>query len=417
MERFNAPPGWNVEPHPWFPPPGFKKEEGWPEAPEGWDFWVEYEDEETTEQEPEKALLEIDLSTIRDQIEKEIRSRLVELDDKLVLQEAGIYEYHHPLENADSYKDALDKLRAQIRTCIRDRKAVSSGSKFIFENSVAKGAKLFSEISTLALNGFNQEVENSIRTLKAGTLEKAKQRIHLSAEKIAKFGKSMELSISPDFLSLRIKELELVADFLAKVEEQKQLQRDDRERLREEAKARQELEAQKQKLLKERSHLENALAGMVDSGSKTDLAFLESRLIEIQEAIERNDYRLTNIRAGYVYVISNEGAFGAGVLKIGMTRRLEPMDRVNELGDASVPFRFSVHALFFSEDAVGLESALHEAFASKRLNQVNQRKEFFFASPNEVKQVLLCKVGAMLEFYEEAISEEYLQSKHYWPTR
>ena len=417
MERFNAPPGWEVKPHPWFPPPGFKKEEGWPEAPEGWEFWVEYEEEEIIGNEPEKAVLEIDVSTIRDQVEKEIRSRLVELDDKLVLQEAGIYEYHHPLENADSYKEALDEIRGNIRACIKNRKAISSGSKFIFENSVAKGAKLFSEISSLALNGFNQEVENSIRTLKSGTLEKAKQRIYLSAEKISKFGKSMELSISPDFLNLRIKELELVADFLAKVEEQKQLQRDERERLREEAKARQELEAKRQKLLKERSHLENALAGMVDSGSKTDLAFLELRLIEVQEAIERNDYRLTNIRAGYVYVISNEGAFGAGVLKIGMTRRLEPMDRVNELGDASVPFRFSVHALFFSEDAVGLESALHEAFASKRLNQVNQRKEFFFASPNEVKQVLLSKVGAMLEFYEEAISEEYLQSKHYWPTR
>lgn len=417
MERFNAPPGWDVEPHPWFPPPGFKKEDGWPEAPEGWEFWVEHEEEETIEQEPEIAPLEIDVSKLRDQIEKEIRSRLVELDDKLVLQEAGIYEYHHPLENADSYKDALTEIVTQIRTCIRDKKAIMSGSSFIFENSFAKGAKLFSEISNLALNGFNQEVENNIRTLKAGTLETAKRRINLSAEKISKFGKSMELSISPEFLSLRIKELELVADYRAKVEEQKQLQRDERERLREEAKARQELEAQRQKLLKERSHLQKVLAGMVDSGNQGDLALIESRLNEVQDAIERNDYRLTNIRAGYVYVISNEGAFGPGVLKIGMTRRLEPMDRVNELGDASVPFRFSVHAMFFSEDAVGLESALHEAFATKRLNQVNQRKEFFFASPNEVKTVLANKVGAMLEFEEEVTSEEYLQSKHYWPNR
>ena len=116
-----------------------------------------------------------------------------------------------------------------------------------------------------------------------------------------------------------------------------------------------------------------------------------------------------------MYVISNRGAFGENVVKIGLTRRLEPLDRVNELGDASVPFRFDVHALFFSEDAVTLEAQLHQHFAERRVNHVNRRREFFFASPGEVRAVLTGKVGNLLEFSEHADSTEYLQSVHYWP--
>ena len=136
---------------------------------------------------------------------------------------------------------------------------------------------------------------------------------------------------------------------------------------------------------------------------------------KLDEAIRQNDYRTANIRAGYVYVISNRGAFGKDVVKIGLTRRLEPMDRVNELGDASVPFRFDVHSLFFSEDAVSLERELHRYFEERRVNHINARKEFFFASPAEVREALVSKVGSLLEFTEQAEATEYLQSLHYWP--
>jgi len=102
-------------------------------------------------------------------------------------------------------------------------------------------------------------------------------------------------------------------------------------------------------------------------------------------------------------------------LKIGLTRRLEPLDRINELGDASVPFRFDVHAIYFSEDAVKLENELHEHFASRRMNWANNRKEFFFASPADVRSVLIEKVGNLLEFKEHCESTEYYQSVNYWP--
>lgn len=108
-----------------------------------------------------------------------------------------------------------------------------------------------------------------------------------------------------------------------------------------------------------------------------------------------------------MYVISNLGAFGPNVVKIGMTRRLEPMDRVRELGDASVPFRFDVHALFFSEDAVGVEAELHRRFADKRVNRINVRREFFYATPLEVKKELAGIAGNLLEFVDEPEAEQY----------
>lgn len=157
----------------------------------------------------------------------------------------------------------------------------------------------------------------------------------------------------------------------------------------------------------------NALEALQSSGSSD--AELERKLAALDAAIAQNDYRAANIRAGYVYVISNRGAFGANVVKIGLTRRLEPLDRVRELGGASVPFRFDVHGLFFAEDAVTLEAELHQHFADRRVNHANTRKEFFFASPGEVRAVLMSKIGNLLEFTEHAESTEYLQSVRYWP--
>lgn len=137
---------------------------------------------------------------------------------------------------------------------------------------------------------------------------------------------------------------------------------------------------------------------------------------DVDDAIAQNDYRAANIRAGYVYVISNPGSFGKRMVKIGMTRRLEPMDRVRELGDASVPFPFEVHALFFADDAVAVENELHKAFAEARVNRVNERREFFFATPHEVREVLVEKLGNLLEFTEQPEATQYLQSRKYWPS-
>jgi hypothetical protein len=362
------------------------------------------------------ALLEAEVEALRAQLTAATATdadQIVVLDDEQVLQDVGIYRYHHPLENAVAYKERLNEMARRIAELVKAGGAIEASNMFTFDNSLAKGRKMTNDLGKLMLRAYNAEADNSIRSLRVGNVLTAKKRLDASRAAIAKLGKMMEMRISEAFHGLRVEEIELTADYLMKQQEEREAAREERERLREERKVEAELAAERERLDKERKHLVNALQSLKASGAED--ADLERRLAELDEAIAQNDYRAANIRAGYVYVISNRGAFGENVVKIGLTRRLEPLDRVNELGDASVPFRFDVHALFFSEDAVTLEAELHQHFAERRVNHVNARREFFFATPGDVRTALTAKVGNLLEFTEHAESTEYLQSVHYWP--
>ncbi len=341
---------------------------------------------------------------------------LVELDDDRVLQEVGIYRYHHPLENAAAYRERLDALQERIKDLVKQREAILASDMFTYNNSLARGRKMTSDFSKLMLRAYNAEADNCVRSLRAGNVATAKKRLETSVTSIAKLGSMMEMRVNPDYHSLRIEEIELTADFLMKQQEEREAAREERERLREQRKVEQELAAERERLDKERAHYANALAALRASGDEAGIAELTAKLGAVDEAIAQNDYRAANIRAGYVYVISNIGAFGPNVVKIGMTRRLEPMDRVRELGDASVPFPFDVHAMYFSDDAVTLEHELHQHFADRRLNRVNERREYFFATPDEVRTVLAAKVGNLLEYTEHPEAVQYRQSKGYWPS-
>jgi hypothetical protein len=347
--------------------------------------------------------------------ESDLRGRLVELNDALVLQEVGIYEYHHPLENAEQYRDALAELQERLKESVREGKAVLASDMFSYNNSLAKGRKMTSDFSKLMLRAYNSEADSSVRSLRAGNVTTAKKRLEASVSTIARLGSMMEMRIAPEYHKLRCQEVELTADYLMKVQEEREAAREERERLREERKAEQELKYERERLDKERAHYANALEALEGQDSDSEYGDLTQRLAEIDAAIAQNDFRAANIRAGYVYVISNVGAFGEHVVKIGMTRRLDPMDRVRELGDASVPFPFDVHAIYFSRDAVTLENELHKHFAGRRLNQVNLRREFFFATPHEVRELLAAKVGNLLEFVEDPEATQYFQSHALWP--
>lgn len=341
-------------------------------------------------------------------------AQLVQLNDAIMLQQVGIYEYHHPLENADAYRARIDAIQERIKASIKAGQAVLASDMFSYNNSLALGRRMTGDFSKLMLRAYNSEADSAVRSLRAGNLATAVQRLEASATTIARLGSMMEMRISPDYQHLRVEELELTADYLMKVQEEREVAREERERLREERKAEEELARERERLEKERAHYLNAMQALRDQGQVVD-PDLEQRLQAIDAAIEQNDYRAANIRAGYVYVISNIGAMGARVVKIGMTRRLDPHDRIRELGDASVPFSFDVHVIHFSDDAVRLEGELHDAFADRRLNQVNARKEFFFATPSEVREVLARKVGSLLEFVNEPDATQYHQSRGSWP--
>ncbi len=219
----------------------------------------------------------------------------------------------------------------------------------------------------------------------------------------------MQIRISTPYYQLRVRELELTADFLQKQAEEKEAERLERERLREERKVQQEIERERLRLEKERQHYANALQALVAKGDETAAERLRSQLSDVERAIQDVDYRAANIRAGYVYVISNIGSFGERMVKVGLTRRLDPLDRIRELSDASVPFNFDIHAVFFSKDAVGIETALHERLTRVRVNVVNRRREFFKATPLEVKAHLAELAGELLQFTDVAEALEYRQ--------
>lgn len=436
---FNPPPGWPMPPKGWKPPLGWKPDPSWPAPPAGWSLWIEVgESSEPTEKprnmdgslgsndsesrdqsvrvsEHRIAMLEAENLALRGALVVTGKSAdaIVELDDERVLQEAGIYRYHHPLENAVAYRERLNAIGERVAEFIKTGCAIHASTTFAFEGSLAKGHALSSDLGKLMLRAYNAEAENVIRTLRSGNALAAVKRLTSAKDGIARLGKLMEMRISDQYHALRVEEIELTSDYLAKKEEERELARAERERLREERKVELELAAAREKLDKERSHI-LAVIDKVRATGEVD-AELQKKLEEIDSAIAMNDFRAANIRAGYVYVISNRGAFGGHVVKIGLTRRLDPLERVAELGDASVPFKFDVHAIFFSEDAVGLEGELHTHFAKCRVNWANDRKEFFFASPSEVREVLSAKLGNLLEFVERAESPEYLQSIKYWP--
>ena len=340
---------------------------------------------------------------------------VIELDDQRVLQDVGVYRYHHPLENAAAYKVRLRELEAQMDEIIKAGRAVLAADMFTFSGSLAKGRKMVTDLSKLMLRAYNAEADNCVRSLRSGNVVTAQRRLESAVTAIEKLGALMEMRINPDYHALRIAELELTADYQMKVQEERERAREERELLREQRRAEAELAAERERLEKERAHYESALATLRAKGDQAAAADLETRLAEIDQAIETADYRIANIRAGYVYVISNVGAFGPNIVKIGMTRRLEPYDRVRELGDASVPFPYDVHALYFSDDAITLENELHKAFADRRVNFVNERREFFFATPVEVRQILEEKTGGLLEFAETPEALEYFQSRSRWP--
>lgn len=343
----------------------------------------------------------------------ELRGEVVTTEETVLLQEAGVYEYHHPLGDSVAYQGRLKSLQAEIKAMTRrDGGAVFGATNWEVNGSLPQGRKMVRDYSKLMLRAYNAEADNLVRALKPYKLPAAVDRLNKVVSTVARLGATMDIHISSAYHDLRIRELQLTADYRQKQAEEKERQREEKERLREERAAQKEMEREKIRLEKERAHYLNALEALQAKGDREAVARHEAELAEIERAISDVDYRAANIRAGYVYVISNIGSFGEGVVKIGLTRRLDPHERVRELGDASVPFRFDEHALLFSQDAVGIEQKLHERLADRRVNRINMRREFFYATPVEIKGHLIEVSGDLLSFEDAAEALEFRQSRN-----
>ena len=253
----------------------------------------------------------------------ELSRQLVETRETVILQEVGIYQYRHPVENALAYKARLSGLQARIKDAVKAGNAVRGATNWTVNGSAREGTKMVREFSRLMLRAYNNEADNAVRSMKPYTLDSSIARLQKARQTITRLGGTMNITVTESYHRLRVEELELTADYLAKKAEEKELEREERARLREEEIARREYEREQERLRKELAHYESAVRALRDQGNSTGAAQAETKITEIQDAIDGITRRAANIRAGHVYVISNVGAFGPTMVKIGMTRRLD----------------------------------------------------------------------------------------------
>lgn len=351
-----------------------------------------------------------------------IQQQILGAEDTVQLESFALYTPKYRLTNSVEYKARLDALREEQKQSARGLSAeVDAWESHAVELTKVQWKKLRKDVLKLALRSFNSESEYCVENVKFSNLEKMEERIRRSFETCNKLLSSVDAWWKDIVLQRKLQELHLAHEYQVKRQEEKEAIRQAREDQREQEKLEREIRDARAKIEKERRHfvaaiqkLQQRLAAATDLQEREDL---QARIDEItnqnsqlDEEEKQLDYREQNARAGYVYVISNIGAFGEGVFKIGMTRRLEPMDRVDELGDASVPFRFDVHALVFSDNAPTLEAKLHSHFAAGRLNKVNGRKEFFRADLNEIESVIRANYDSVVEVIHAAPAEQFRES-------
>jgi Domain of unknown function (DUF4041)/T5orf172 domain len=325
--------------------------------------------------------------------------------DDIHLLEVGYFEVGYDFEDLPAYEAALRRIREEQKQMLRmdgsdgERSAAAFCSETIrFNESVAQGRSMIKKILKLMLRAFNGECDSYIARVSYKNVSAMEKRIETSHEQINRLGESWYCSISNKYLENRIEELRLSYTYEEAKQKEKDEQAQIREQMREEEKAIREIEKAREQAEKDEAKFADMLEkAKAEAQRATDqdkeklnekIIKLEALLAEAEANRQRAISRAQMTRSGHVYVISNVGSFGEHVFKIGMTRRLEPLDRVRELGDASVPFPFDVHALIFTDDAPTLENTLHKRFNFRRVNFENIKKEFFRVTIEEIRDEL-----------------------------
>ncbi|MCB7463421.1 DUF4041 domain-containing protein [Lactiplantibacillus argentoratensis] len=381
----------------------------------------------------EKALDELDeqidsanekrinvLSEIKKQSDtlNEIKADISDLSPDLEMSSYGLYQPQYDFSNSLGYKSELQEIRDQQKFLIKRKIACTFNENWQVNGSVSQGRKMIRNIVKAILRSFNNECTDAINKVTYSNYNRIETRIKRSFDQHNKMYEVDQVSINEDYLALKLAELELAFEYRQKVQEEKDKLREQRAREKEEKALQREIKSQQKMLNKEIDHYSKAIQELQEKqienpynqGLKDEIEQLKQKLKQYEDKKSEVDYREENATAGYVYIISNVGSFGKNVFKIGVTRRLDPMDRINELGSASVPFKFDVHALIFSENAYQLESKLHQRFSQNRVNMVNNRKEYFRISINEIEDELKKYSNLTVDFKEAPEAEEYRES-------
>ncbi|WP_143080356.1 DUF4041 domain-containing protein [Hymenobacter arizonensis] len=346
----------------------------------------------------------------------ELQTEFAALDEQANLQSFGFYQPRFDFVTSVEYQQKLEYTRTAQNNLITAGTAATCSIEWQVNGSVTEGRKQTAQYLKLILRAFNGECDAAIARVKFNNVLVMETRIRKSYEAINKISKSQHSSIVPTYLDLRLRELYLIHEVQEKLQEEKEVQRQVREQMREEELAQRELEKARTDAEKEEKRYADALrkaeqevqkaTGEAQQRLLVQIEALQGQLSLAQQNKQRAISQAQLTRSGHVYVISNIGSFGEDVYKIGMTRRLDPLDRVKELGDASVPFLFDVHAVIYCDDAPKLENTLHRLFHQRRVNRINERKEFFRVTLPEIAEAVLANHGE-IAFLHEAEAQEY----------
>lgn len=345
----------------------------------------------------------------------ELERELAIFDEKIELSALGYYEPHFDFGTSDRFKAEITAVRERQKDMLKAKQAAVCHTEWKVNNSAREGQTMTNRALKLTLRAFNNECDAAVSNVRWNNIRRMEERLTKARDAIDKLNKSNNIQIAESYFQLKLQELRLTYEYAEKLRQEKEDRAEARRQLREEQQLIKEQEAAEREqhkyegLVAKANERANKATGNELERLKTELQELEAQLNEARAKSERALSMAQQTKSGYVYIISNIGSFGDGIFKIGMTRRLEPLDRVRELGDASVPFTFDVHALIYSEDAPALEAELHRHFNEHRLNLVNNRKEFFRVDLAELKDKLE-ELNPDVEFLTDAEAQDYHQS-------
>ncbi|RID89696.1 DUF4041 domain-containing protein [Gemmobacter lutimaris] len=335
-----------------------------------------------------------------------LESQVAIYDERLAFAELGIYEPHFDFTDSEEFKAKIVEVRDRQKAMISAKQAALCPTEWTVEGSKAKGATMINRQMRLTMRAFNNECEAAIANVRWNNVVAMEKRILSAAASIDKENTSMNLTLNDRFVALKIEELRLTHEYREQLKREKDERAEMARAEKEEKKLLAEAEAAEREEAKYQALLEKARKEANGDGNAQRIAELEATLAAAHLASERARAMAEMTKSGYVYIISNVGSFGDDVVKIGLTRRLDPDDRVRELGDASVPFSFDTHAMIYSDAAPALEAALHKEFAEKRINMSNFRKEFFRVALEDV-EAAVARLAPTAVFFKDREAQEW----------
>lgn len=349
----------------------------------------------------------------------ELSNDIQKLTNDINIMDYGIYRPIYNWDDSETYKKELEHVIDLQKEMIRNNTAAICDTTWTINGSITQGQTFVKNNTQLILRAFNGDCNAIMAKVRWDNYKLLLERLNRVYKKLNSLGEKNCIKISSSYFELKVRELNIICEYDLKKKAEKEEERAIREERKEEEKALREIERERKKAEEEELYYQKAIKKVqseVEKATGIKLEKLSEKIRYLQEQLEEarlNKERAISMaqqtRRGYVYVISNIGSFGRDIYKIGMTRRLDPIDRIRELSNASVPFPYDVHAMIFSEDAPSLEAKLHNIFNDLKVNKINGRKEFFRVKLSEVEKVI-SECGIDFKMINEPYARDYRES-------